>query len=199
MEKVLNKRIHDFSKTIDIFQTILIYLIALLAPTFLGSFIKTTFGASSAMATNSQLIVGSIVNCALIISAINLKGWIKILGVITMPSISTILSGYVFQTASPYMAWMIPAIWIGNFILVYSYKYFMLSKNKNYFLAGILGILVKVLIIGTCFTILKSLNIFPEKLVTNLQTAMTSTQLITASIGTGLAFGIYKTEKFFIK
>ena len=199
MEKTLSKRFHDFSKSADIFQTILIYLIALLVPTFLSGFIKSCFGATSSMAANSQLIVGSIVNCALIVSAINLKGWAKILGIVTMPSISTILSGYVFQTASPYMAWMIPAIWIGNFMLVYTYKFFMISKNKNYFLAGFLGIIIKVIIISACFMILKSLNIFPEKLVTNLQTAMTSTQLITASIGSILAFGIYKTEKFVLK
>lgn len=199
MEKILNKRIGDFSKPIDVFQTILIYLLALLVPTFLGGFIKTTFGATSAMAANSQLIVGSIVNCALIISAINLKGWAKILGVITMPSISTILSGYVFQTASPYMAWMIPAIWIGNFTLVCAYKFIMLSKNKNYFLAGGLGILVKVLIVGSSFMLLKALNIFPEKLVNNLQVAMTYTQLITASIGCGITFVIYGIEKNLLK
>lgn len=199
MEKILNKKLHDFSKPIDVFQTILIYLVALLVPTFLGGFIKTTFGGTSVMAANSQLIVGSIVNCALIISAINLKGWAKILGVITMPSISTILSGYVFRTASPYMAWMIPAIWIGNFVLIYAFKFIMLSKNKNYFLAGAVGILVKVLVIGASFMLLKTLNIFPEKLVNNLQVAMTSTQLITASIGCLLAFGIYEIEKNVLK
>lgn len=199
MEKILSKRIGDFSKPIDTFQTILIFLVALLVPTFLGGFIKTTFGATSAMATNSQIIVGSIVNTALIISAINLKGWQKILGVITMPSISTTLSGYVFQTASPYMAWMIPAIWIGNFALVYAYKFIMLSKSKNYFLAGFCGVLVKVAIISASFILIKSFGVFPEKLVDNLQTAMTSTQLITASIGTIIAFGIYSIEKSTLK
>lgn len=194
MNKILSRRLYDFSKQIDLFQTILIYFVALLVPTFLGGFIKSTFGATSVIATNSQLIVGSIVNLALIISAINLKGWAKILGVITMPSVSIILSGYVFQTASPYMTWMIPAIWIGNFAFVYSYKFLMLTKNKNYFISGIIGIALKVLIIAASFMILKSLNIFPEKLVTNLQTAMTSTQLITASIGTILGFGFYYTE-----
>lgn len=195
MEKTLNKRIYDFSKSVDIFQTILIFLIALIVPTFLGATIKNLFGANSIVTVNSQLIVGSIVNTALIVSAINLKGWSKILGIITMPSISTILSGYVFQTASPYMVWMIPAIWIGNFALVYAYKFIMLSKNKNYFLAGIIGIIVKVAIIAISFNIIKSFGIFPEKLIGNLQIAMTTTQLITASIGAIISFGIYSIEK----
>lgn len=199
MEKTLSKRIGDFSKPIDALQTILIFLIALLVPTFLGSWIKTTFGATSAITANSQIIVGSIVNTALIMSALNLKGWSKILGVITMPSISTILSGYVFQSASPYMVWMIPAIWLGNFALIYAYKFIMLSKEKNYFLAGIVGIVAKVAIIAISFMIIKGLGIFPEKLVNTLQTAMTTTQLVTACIGAIISFSLYAAEKNVLK
>ena len=99
-ESVINKRITQFSKGADIAQTIIIFLIALLVPTFLGQLITKVFGATSVIASNSQLIIGTIVNMALVTTAINLKGWAKILGVVTMPSISTILSGYVFGTAS---------------------------------------------------------------------------------------------------
>lgn len=194
MESVINKRVKEFSKNTDLIQTIAIFLLALLVPTFLGQLIKTIFGAQSIVTQNSQLIVGSIVNTALIVTAINLKGWKKVLGVVTMPSISTILSGYVFKSASVYMVYMIPVIWIGNFVLVYAYKLIMLSKEKHYFLAGIIGVVAKVLVIAAGFMLLKSFNIFPSKLVTTLQTAMTTTQLITASIGTFIAFAIYKLE-----
>ena len=195
MESIINKRVKDFSKNADLIQTIAIFLLALLVPTFLGQLIKNIFGAQSIITKNSQLIVGSIVNTALIMSAINLKGWKKILGVVTMPSISTMLSGYVFKSASVYMVYMIPAIWVGNFALVYAYKLIMLSKEKHYFLAGIAGIVVKVLVITGGFMLLRAFNIFPAKLVTTLQTAMTTTQLITATIGSIIAFGIYKLEK----
>ena len=195
MESIINKRVKDFSKNADLIQTIAIFLLALLVPTFLGQLIKNIFGAQSIITKNSQLIVGSIVNTALIMSAINLKGWKKILGVVTMPSISTILSGYVFKSASVYMVYMIPAIWVGNFALVYAYKLIMLSKEKHYFLAGIAGIVVKVLVIKGGFMLLRVFNIFPAKLVPTLQTAMTTTQLITATIGLIIAFGIYKLEK----
>ena len=195
MESIINKRVKDFSKNADLIQTIAIFLLALLVPTFLGQLIKNIFGAQSIITKNSQLIVGSIVNTALIMSAINLKGWKKILGVVTMPSISTILSGYVFKSASVYMVYMIPAIWVGNFALVYAYKLIMLSKEKHYFLAGIAGIVVTVLVITGGFMLLRAFNIFPAKLVTTLQTAMTTTQLITATIGLIIAFGIYKLEK----
>lgn len=192
--KVINQTVRDFSKLSNIIQTILIFLISLLVPTFLGNLIKTLFGAESFITSNTQLIVGSIVNTALITAAINLKGWSKILGIVTMPSVSTILSGYVFKSASPYMAWMIPAIWAGNLALIYSYKYLMLNKKKNYWLASVVGIVIKVAIIALIFMVLKGIGIFPDKLVNNLQKAMTYTQAITASIGAVLAFIIYKTE-----
>ncbi len=194
-ESVINKRITDFSKTTDIIQTIVIFLVALLVPTFLAQLIQKIFGATSVIASNSQLIVGTIVNIALVTTAINLKGWPKILGVVTMPSISTVLSGYVFGTASTYMVFMIPAIWVGNFALVYAYKFIMLNKNKNYFLAGVIGIIVKVAIIFAFFEILNVFGVFPEKLVSNLQTAMSTTQLITATLGVVLSFIIYRIEK----
>ena len=136
-----------------------------------------------------------IVNTALIMTAINLNGWAKILGVVTMPSISTILSGYVFGSASTYMVYMIPAIWIGNFILVYLYKLLLLDKKLNYFLTGIAGVLLKVAVIFLFFNVLNLFNLFPEKLVSTLQNAMGLTQLITASIGVVVAFVIYKAEK----
>ena len=194
-EGIINKRVKDFSKGIDIMQTILIFLIALLVPTFLGGILSKIFGSTSVISTNSQLIVGTIVNAALVVSAINLKGWAKILGVVTMPSISTILSGYVFRTASVYMVYMIPAIWIGNFALIYSYKFLMLGKNKHYFLAGIVGIIVKVAIIFALFNLIYLFGVFPEKLVENLRNAMGITQFITATLGVIVAFVIYKMEK----
>lgn len=130
-ETAINQRVHDFSKSIDIMQTILIYLIALLVPTFLGEILKDIFPATSIVVTKSQLIIGSIVNASLIVAAMNLKGWVKILGVVTMPSISTILGGYVFKTASVFMVYMIPAIWIGNFALVYTYKKNTSTKKQK--------------------------------------------------------------------
>ena len=194
-ENVLDRRIYDLSEKVDIIQSIIIGLIAFIVPTFLAKLINIIFGTQSVIATNSQIIVGSIVNMALIVSAINVKGWKKIAGIITMPSVSTILGGFVFKTASVYMVYMIPAIWIGNFVLVYAYKYIMLAKKQNYYLAGIVGIVAKVIVIFGCFEILKLFSIFPDKLIGTLQIAMGGTQLITACIGMIISFVIYQVEK----
>ena len=198
-ENVLNRAMRDYSKVLDITQIILISLVALLVPTFLGMLIKNIFGANSIITANSQIIVGSIVNTALIITALNVKGWKKIIGVITLPSISTILSGYVFKSASVYMAYMIPAIWLGNFAIVYLYKKLLLEKKWNYFLTGIIAIVVKVAIIFGGFSILNAFGIFPTKLVQNLQTAMGATQAITATIGMIIAYTVYFANKRSIK
>ena len=133
MEGILKQTVKDFSKGNEIVQTVIIALLAFLVPTFLAQLLNAIFGAQSAIAGNSQLIVGSIVNTVLVITALNLKGWSKTIFVVTMPSISTILSGYVFKSASVYMVWMIPAIWIGNFALVFAFKYIMLEKKEELF------------------------------------------------------------------
>lgn len=143
-ENVLSQNMCDYSKITKVLQMILIGVGALLVPTFLASLINKVFGQNSYLAMHSQIIVGSLVNTALIVTAINVKGWKKIALIITLPSISTILGGYVFKTASVYMAYMIPAIWLGNFMLVYLYKVLLLKKNMNYFLSGVISIAVKV-------------------------------------------------------
>lgn len=196
MEKtgVLSKTAYDFSKKVDVIQTIIIALLAFLVPTFLGKLLSVVFGVQSFVATNSQLIVGSIVNCALVVSAINLKGWKKILFVVTMPSVSTIASGYIFGPLSMPMIYMIPAIWAGNFTLILAFKYLMLNKKQNYFLAGLVGIIVKVAIIFGYFSVLNAFGVFSAKAVATLQKSMSLIQLITATVGTILALGIYKAE-----
>ena len=195
MEGVLKQTVKDFSKASEVIQTIVIALLAFIVPTFLAQLLKTIFGEESVITSNSQIIVGSIVNTALVISALNLRGWTKIIPIVTMPSVSTIISGYVFKSASVFMVYMIPAIWLGNFALILAFKYFMLAKSRNYFVASFIGIICKVAIIFGSFLLLKSWNIFPEKAVSNLQRAMSIIQFITATIGCLLAFCIYKIEK----
>lgn len=194
MESVLKKTVRDFSKSSEIIQTIIIALLAFLVPTFLAKTLNAVFGATSVIASNAQLIVGSIVNTVLVITALNLKGWTKTLAIVSMPSISTIFSGYIFKSASIFMVYMIPAIWLGNLALILAFKYIMLKNGKNYFLSSVIGIVCKVAIIFGFFMILKTFNVFPDKVVGVLQKAMSVTQLITATIGCIIAFGFYKAE-----
>ena len=198
-ENILEKTMRNYSKGIEALQIILIGISALLVPTFLARLLTEIFGQNSVIASNSQIIVGSIVNTALIITAINVKGWKQIISIVTLPSISTILGGYVFKIASVYMVYMIPAIWIGNFALVYLYKVLLLKKKLNYFIASIISIAVKVSIIFLSFNLINAFGIFPDKLVQNLQNAMGLTQIITATIGAVITYTVYIANKKEIK
>lgn len=191
---VLSQTAYDFSKKEDTIQTILLALLVFLVPTFLGKILSGVFGAQSVVATNSQLIIGSIVNSALVISALNLKGWKKIVLVTTMPSISTIVSGYIFGPVSIPMLYMMPAIWLGNFALIFSFKFLMLKKKQNYWLSAIVGIIAKVLIIFGLFSLIKLFGVFPQKAIPTLQKSMSLIQLITATIGCIIGYAIYKIE-----
>lgn len=198
-ESILEKNMKDYSKGIEIMQIISICVAALFVPTFLAQILNSVLGKTSWIASHSQIIVGSIVNIALIITAINIKGWKKIIGIITLPSISTILGGYVFKTASVYMIYMIPAIWLGNFAIVYLYKKLLLEKNLHYFFTGIISIAVKVGIIFLGFSVLNILGVFPEKLVQNLQVAMGWTQALTATIAMFITYTVYIGNKKSLK
>lgn len=191
---VLSQTAYDFSKKEDTIQTILLALLVFLVPTFLGKILSGVFGAQSVVATNSQLIIGSIVNSALVISALNLKGWKKIVLVTTMPSISTIVSGYIFGPVSIPMLYMMPAIWLGNFALIFSFKFLMLKKKQYYWLSAIVGIIAKVLIIFGLFSLIKLFGVFPQKAIPTLQKSMSLIQLITATIGCIIGYAIYKLE-----
>lgn len=194
MENILEKRMYDVSKATGYIEIILISLGAFLTPLILPELLKAIFSSESVIANNSQYVVGTIVNTSLIIAGINVKGWKKILGIITLPSISAILSSSILNTSSIYTVYMIPAIWIGNFLIVYLYRYLFVNKNKNYLLSSIISIIIKASVIFIGFNLLSITNIIPSGPIFNiLFTAMGINQIITAILGSIIAFIIIKT------
>lgn len=194
MEKSLNRRMYELSKYAEIIEIVLVSLGVFLIPMLLPQIISLIFGANSWIALNSQYAVGTLVNAALIITGININGWKKVIGVVTLPSISAMLSGFVFMSATIYTVYMIPAIWIGNFLLIYLYKYFFIAKNKNYIVTSVIAIIVKVAVIFAGFNILLAGNIIPQgsKIAQMLTIAMSMNQAITAMLGAILAFVLMK-------
>ena len=79
---------------------------------------------------HEQLLVGSAVNCALVLSALNLKG-ARLLPVIILPSVGAFLAGLVFGSLTPALLYMMPFIWAANALLVVCIKYFLLDKKTN--------------------------------------------------------------------
>ena len=194
-ENCFNLNLIDLSKKTEVVVTILIAIGALLTPFIVPQLLQTVFGKTSVIANNSQYVVGSIVNIALIFAGINLKGYKKIIGIITLPSISAICSGFIFKTANIYTVYMIPAIWLGNFALVYLYRKIYVGKSKNYIFASIVAILVKVAIIFFGFNLLTWASVIPGqgKIFEALQLSMGMNQLVTATIAAVVVGGIITT------
>ena len=150
---------------------LLIYgLIAVLTPFLLG---------------HNQLLTGTIVNAMLVLAALNLKTY-KILPIIVLPSIAAVSIGLIFGGFTPYLAWMVLPIWIGNFLLVYVIKTLHLHLKKNKWMSAIVASVMKAAFLFLVAAILVVTQGMPSIFLT----AMGGLQLITALLGAFIAFGI---------
>ncbi len=191
MTKVLEKQLVDTKKAQNIIITTLIIIGAFVVPTFLAKIIP--------LGKYQQIIVGSIVNMSLILTALYTKGIVKTIAIATLPSMSTILGGLIFKDITLYSKTMIPAIWIGNFSFIMLYKLLYVNKKVNYPISAIIAIIVKVAIIYLGFTIMVNIMTVPMPVKTTLNTAMGVTQLITATSGSILAFLVVISTKVRLK
>lgn len=194
MEQVVNKRVYELSKAGEIIQTILIILGALLVPAVVPQLLQLVFGKTSVITSNSQIIVGSIVNTALIMAGLNLKGWRKLVLIATLPSLSAVGSGYIFGNLTKVTLFMIPGIWLGNFSLIMLMKYLYANKNINYAISAVISIAVKVALIFGVLNIWMAFSVLPNQgaVANTLRNTMGLTQLITASIGAIISVLIIK-------
>ena len=140
-----------------------------------------------------QLFVGTVVNAMLITAALNLRGC-KLWPVIMFPSLGVLSAGLIFGPLSMFLIYFIPFIWIGNSILVFSFKYFKLYKKHNYIITLILGALFKSLFLFLSALVLYQLGIVPVMFLT----AMGAIQLATALLGGVAAYGIHYGKKSLI-
>lgn len=187
MTSILNNRLVDTKKAIDIIITIAITIGAFLVPTFLAKIIP--------LGQYQQLITGTIVNMSLILTALYTKGTIKTFAIATLPSVSTILGGLLFGSMTLYSRTMIPAIWLGNFAFIFLYKFLFVNKKINYPVTAIVAIITKAAIIYLGFTIMTHVMTVPDMVQQTLNTSMGITQLITATCGSILAFLIVISTK----
>ena len=86
---------------------------------------------------------------------------------------------------------MIPFIWIGNAILIYSFKALNLNKKLNKWITLIIGSIAKAAFLFAIAYLLVSLKIIPVIFLT----AMGIFQLYTAILGGIIAFGFQYLKK----
>ncbi len=173
--KVLNEQLVDTKKITNILVTIAIIIGAFVVPTFLAKIIP--------LGKYQQLVVGTIVNMSLILTALYTKGSIKTVAIATLPSISTILGGLLFGGMTLYSKTMIPAIWLGNFAFILLYKILYVNKSWKYLVVASMAVLTKTMIIYLGFMIMVNTMIVPDMVKQTLSTSMGITQLITATSG----------------
>lgn len=187
MIKVLKEQFVETKKVTNIMLTILIAIGAFVVPTFLAKIIP--------LGKYQQIIVGTIVNMSLILTALYTKGTIKTIIIATLPSISTILGGVLFGGMTLYSKTMIPAIWIGNFAFILLYKTLYVNKKLPYVVSAAIAIIIKASIIYLGFTIMVNAMTVPEMVKQTLNTSMGLTQVITATSGSVGAFLIASYTK----
>lgn len=144
--------------------------------------------------THPQMLTGTMVNAFLIMAALHFRGW-KAAPIVILPSIAAVFSGLLFGPFTVFILYMMPVIWLGNFVLVYLFKYLNLAKNMNYWLAlGGSATAKSVLLFGGAFLLVNS-NIIPAVFLT----AMGIMQLGTAIAGGIVAFGMRYAYSFLLK
>ncbi len=138
-------------------QTILYSAVCFFVPLLLG---------------HPQLLVGVIVNFALVMAALNRDG-VYVAPIILLPSIAVLARGLIFGPFTVFLVYLIPFIWAGNYIIVLAVSRFRSWKGV------LLGSGAKSLFLFLCALGLYSLGIIPEIFLS----AMGLLQLATALSG----------------
>jgi len=133
-----------------------------------------------------QVLIGIVINFMLARNAITMKNW-KNLPTILFPSLGVFTRGLVFASFTVYLAYMIPAIWLGNFVFVCFIKLF---ASRNTLKATFMSSIAKSGIIFLYAYLLVKLSIIPDTLLTS----MGIIQLITSMIGSSVCLFLSRSE-----
>jgi hypothetical protein len=177
MEKIQIKTmemVKEIGKTTELIEFLVYAAVAFFVPFALG---------------HPQFLVGTIVNASLVLAALNLKGQ-KILPIVLLPSMAVMARGLIFGPFTLFLVYMVPFIWIGNFVLVY-----LVTKAKKTSLSRIFtlvsGALLKSGFLYASAILLIGLGILPKIFAVS----MGVTQLYTALLGGGIALSIQYLRK----
>ena len=175
VSKIANLQDYVFKDSYQYLELFIYTTVAFFLPIFLG---------------HQQIVVGSVVNAMLVLCALNIKG-MKLLPAIIAPSLGALVAGLLFGNLTMFLVYLLPFIWVGNAILVFSIKAFKLNMKKNYFVALGLGSLLKAgFLFGSAY-VLYSLGLVPVVFLT----AMGVLQLGTALIGGTGAYFVQLAKK----
>jgi hypothetical protein len=105
------------------------------------------------------------------------------------PSLGVLARGLIFGPFTPFLAIMLPFIWVSNALLVYGIRALHKKKEQNYWISLGASSLVKTGFLFSAAFVLVSISALPLVFLT----AMGVTQLITALSGGILAYGAHRS------
>ena len=184
----LNKRLGNVGARAELIEVLAISAAILAACLVLPI---ALYGNTSFLGQNNQFIAGPVVNCALILAALNFRGVTKNVGVICMPSALAASIGFI-GFMGVYAMYMIPAIWLGNAVLCFGFKYLHVHKKVNFGIVAVSSITLKAALIFGAFSQFVATGIIPAGPAQAMFLHMGLYQLVTATAGCILAFGIIK-------
>ncbi len=155
----------------------------------LGTYISISFFVPFLLG-HPQLLVGTLVNAALVLSALHLKDH-KILPIIMLPSVAVLARGLIFGPFTMYLIYTLPFIWLGNLALVYFIKRLYLNFQWNKYLSLAISIIIKVLLLYLSASMLIKLGVLPKVFAISMGTI----QLYTALLGSSLALISQKVSR----
>ncbi|MBC8444270.1 hypothetical protein H8D83_01660, partial [Candidatus Woesearchaeota archaeon] len=118
----------------------------------------------------------------------------KLLPIIILPSLAVLTKGLIFGPFTIFLAYMIPFIWIGNAILVFTFKKFNLQKKLNKWITLLFASAFKTAFLFSIAYLFIKIGILPAVFLT----AMGLFQFYTAIMGGILAFSIHSVKKKYI-
>ena len=146
----------------------------------LGFFVPFFFG-------HPQILIGTIVNSMLVSAALYSRGY-KLIPLALTPSLGVLASGMLFGNLTVFLVYLIPFIWIGNFLIIYGMKFFYLHAKVNYWISSVISSIVKAGFIFGSALVLVSFGIIPAALLV----PMGLLQVETALAGCAVVFGVHK-------
>ncbi|QQS44383.1 hypothetical protein IPM65_02165 [Candidatus Roizmanbacteria bacterium] len=128
------------------------------------------------LVSGPQWLTGTLVNFLLFafVSELPKK---NILPIVVLPSLGAVAHGVLFGSYTPFLLYFLPFIWLGNFVLVSTYK--AISRSVSPFVGVLLGSTAKVVIMYAAALIYFQLSIVPSLFLT----AMGMMQFYTALAG----------------
>lgn len=175
LNKIINLQDYKLGYKTELFEIVCYTIVSFFLPLMIG---------------HPQIVVGVLVNSLLITSTLNIKGY-KLLPIIIAPTLGAFSRGILFGPFTIFLLYMIPFIWIGNSILVFTFKSLNLNKKKNYWITLLIGSAAKAAFLFGIAYLLVSLKILPVLFLTT----MGIFQFYTAILGGIVAFGFQYAKK----